>query len=123
MSFQEVSGLNSEASPIEYRSGDRAGFRPTRMPGLGKLSNVTLKRGILTGDTARDWINRVRLNQTARATVVVSLLDEAGRPTMVWTLTRALPAKVTGVDLNATSNDVAIDTLEISHEGLTFTSG
>lgn len=123
MSFQEVSGLNSEAPPVEYRSGNLAGFRATRMPGPFQRADVTLRRGVLTGDNARDWINRVRQNQAARATVVISLLDDDGRPTTVWTLARALPGKVTGVDFNATGTDVAIDTLEISHEGLTIANG
>lgn len=55
-----------------------------------------------------------------RSTVTISLLDEEGKPAMVWTLTNAWPTKITGTDLKAGANEAAIKTLEIAHEGLTI---
>ena len=55
-----------------------------------------------------------------RVPVTISLLDEAGKPTMVWTLANAWPTKITGTDLKAEGNEVAIETIEIVHEGLTI---
>jgi len=52
--------------------------------------------------------------------VTISLLDEAGAATMVWTLTNAWPAKITGTDLKSDGNEVAIESIEIAHEGLTI---
>ncbi len=123
MSFQEVSGLDVENQPIEYRHGDSPAFQPLKMPALRKFGNVTMKKGVFKGDNAFwDWMNRVKLNQTSRMPVVISLLDEGGRPMMVWTLSNALPTKVTAVDLKSSSNDVAIETIELSYEGLTVSN-
>jgi phage tail-like protein len=52
--------------------------------------------------------------------VTISLLDEAGAPTMVWTLANAWPTKITGTDLKAEGNEVAVETIVIAHEGLTI---
>jgi phage tail-like protein len=121
MSFQEVSGLDVEAQIIEYRHGDSKVFTPIKMPGIQKFSNITMKKGIFANDSKfSDWLNQIKMNTIKRTTMTISLLDEQGKPTMVWTLTNAWPTKITGTDLNATGNDVAIETLEIAHEGLTI---
>ena len=55
-----------------------------------------------------------------RLPITISLLDEAGGTTMVWTLTNAWPTKITGTDLKSDGNEVAIETIEIVHEGITI---
>jgi len=60
------------------------------------------------------------MNTIKRLPVTISLLDETGKPTMVWTLANAWPTKITGTDLKAEGNEVAIETIEIVHEGLTI---
>jgi phage tail-like protein len=60
------------------------------------------------------------MNTIKRVPVIISLLDETGNPTMVWTLNNAWPAKITGTDLKAQGNEVAVETIEIAHEGLTI---
>jgi len=55
--------------------------------------------------------------------VTISLLDEEGKPTMVWTLANAWPTKVSGTDLKSEGNEVAVETIEIAHEGLTISNG
>ena len=124
MSFQEVAGLDSEAQPIEYRSGDNPVFSPSKMPGLLKVGNVTMKKGVFKSDNKFwDWYSKIKMNTIARVPVTVSLLDETGSPTMVWTLANAFPTKVTGTDLKSDDNSVAIETIEIAHEGLTIENG
>jgi phage tail-like protein len=123
MSFQEVSGLDVEAQIIEYRHGDSKVFSTIKMPGIKKFSNITMKKGVYANDNKfSGWLNQIKMNTVKRTTMTISLLDEEGRPTMVWTLINAWPAKITGTDLNASGNDVAIETLEIAHEGLTITN-
>lgn len=121
MSFQEVSGLDVQSEEIKYRKGDSPIFSPVKMPGLKKYSNVTMKKGIFKGDNKFwDWFNQIKMNTIARKTVTISLLDENGGPTMVWTLANAWPTKITGTDLKSEGNEVAVESIEIVHEGLTI---
>jgi phage tail-like protein len=122
-SFQEVTGLESETRPIEYRKGNSPVFTPIKMPGLGKVGNVTLRKGIFTNDSALwGWFNQIAMNTAVRSTIVVNLLDETGAPTMTWTLNNAFPTKITGPDLNSEGNEVAIETLEIAYETLVISA-
>lgn len=119
--FQEVSGLDIEAQIIEYRHGNSKEFATTKMPGIRKTGNVTLKKGVFVKDNGFwDWFNKIKMNTIERQTVVISLLDEAGKPTMVWTLTNAWPTKITGTDMKSDGNEVAVETIEIAHDGLTI---
>ena len=121
MSFQEVSGLSIETTPIEYRHGDSPAFSTIKMPGIKKYGNVTMKKGVFKSDNKFwDWFNQIKMNTIKRVPVIISLLDEAGKPTMVWTLANAWPTKITGTDLKAEGNEVAVETIEIAHEGLTI---
>ncbi len=121
MSFQEVSGLDIEAQPIEYRHGDSPEFSTIKMPGIKKSGNVTMKKGVYKSDNKFwDWFNQIKMNTIKRVPVTISLLDETGAPTMVWTLANAWPTKISGTDLKADGNEVAIETIEIVHEGITI---
>jgi phage tail-like protein len=124
MSFQEVSGLDIQSEEIKYRRGDSPQFSVVKMPGLMKFGNVTMKKGIFKGDNKFwDWLNQIKMNTIKRMPVTISLLDESGAPTMVWTLANAWPTKIQGTDLKAEGNEVAIETIEIVHEGLTIANG
>jgi phage tail-like protein len=124
MSFQEVSGLDVQSEEIKYRHGDSPEFSVIKMPGMKKVGNVTMKKGIFKSDNKFwDWFNQIKMNTIKRVPVTISLLDEAGSPTMVWTLANAWPTKITGTDLKAEGNEVAIETIEIVHEGLTIANG
>lgn len=121
LSFQEISGLDIEAQPIEYRHGDNPVFSTIKMPGIKQFSNITMKKGVFKSDNKFwDWINQIRMNTIKRVPVTISLLDEAGAPTMVWTLENAWPSKITSTDMNAEGNEVAVEEIEIVHEGLTI---
>jgi phage tail-like protein len=121
MSFQELSGLDIEAQPIEYRHGDSPEFSTIKMPGIKKFGNVTMKKGVFKSDNKFwDWFNEIKMNTIKRKPVTISLLDEAGSPTMVWTLANAWPTKITGTNLKSDGNEVAIESIEIAHEGITI---
>jgi len=118
-SFQEVDGLDSETQVIEYRHGDSKSFYPIKMPGIGRVGNVTLRKGIFVNDTVFwDWYNQIKLNTIERITVVISLLDQEAAPRRTWTLNNAWPTKITGTDLKSEGNEVAVETLEIAYETL-----
>jgi phage tail-like protein len=119
VSFQEVDGLNSETQVIEYRHGNNPVFYPIKMPGLGRVGNVTMRKGIFVNDNKFwNWYNEIKLNTIARRTVVISLLDETGTPKMTWTLNNAFPTKITGTDLKSEGNEVAVESIEIAFETL-----
>ena len=124
MAFQEVSGLDVESQPIEYRAGNSPTFSVQKMPGIKKFSDITMKKGVFKSDNKFwDWFNEIKMNTVKRVPVTISLLDEEGNPTMVWTLTNAWPTKITGTDLKSTGNEVAVETIVIAHEGLTIANG
>jgi phage tail-like protein len=117
--FSEVSGLTQENQAIEYRDGSFPEYSAIKMPGLRKFSNITLKRGIVKSDNDfANWLATVKLNTVERRDVVVSLLNEQHQPVMVWKVHNAFPVKVEGPGLKATGNEVAIESIEIAHEGL-----
>ncbi|MEO0472518.1 MAG: phage tail protein [Bacteroidota bacterium] len=119
--FQEVSGLDTETQPIEYRAGNNKVFSTIKMPGIAKFGNVTLKKGIFVKDNKFwDWYNKIKMNTIERVTVTIKLLDEEGNPTMTWTLANAWPTKIQGTDMKSDGNEVAVETIEIAHEGLTI---
>jgi phage tail-like protein len=121
MSFQEVSGLDIQSEEIKYRSGDSPNFSVVKMPGMKKFGNVTMKKGVFKGDNKFwDWFNEIKMNVIKRKAITISLLDETGGVTMVWTLANAWPTKITSTDLKSEGNEVAIETIEIVHEGLTI---
>ncbi|MEJ2407879.1 MAG: phage tail protein [Novosphingobium sp.] len=117
--FQEVSGLETESQVIEYRAGNSSIFAPIKMPGLQKVGNVTMKKGIfVTDQTLWTWFSSIAMNTITRSTVVVNLLDETGAPRMIWTLNNAFPTKLTGTDMKSDGNEVAVESIEIAYETL-----
>ena len=117
--FQEVTGLAAETTPIQYRHGNSPSFYPIKMPGLGKVGNVTLRKGVLAADSGLfAWFDEIKMNSITRRTVVVSLLDETGAEKMVWTLGNAFPVKISGLDLASNSDEAAVETMELAFETL-----
>ncbi|MEI8113471.1 MAG: phage tail protein [Bacteroidia bacterium] len=119
--FQEVSGLDTEVEPLTYRHGNNKVFSEISMPGMVKNSKVTMKKGVFAKDNSfADWYMTIKMNTIKRQNVVIKLLDEAGKPTMTWTLLNAWPTKISSTDLKSNANEVAIESIEIMHEGLTI---
>jgi phage tail-like protein len=123
VAFQEVSGMDAENQIIEYRKSNSTEFSTEKMPGIVKYGNVTMKRGIFVNNNAFwKWHTEIQMNTIKRRTVLIKLLDEAGEITMEWTLKNAWPTKITSTDLKSDGNEVAVDTLEIAHAGLTISN-
>jgi len=119
--FQEVTGLASETQVIEYRGGSSKVYSTVKMPGIQKFGNITLKKGIFKGDTALwDNYNLIKMNTIKRSTILISLLDETNAVAMSWTLLNAFPCKITVTDMKSDANEVAVETMELAHEGLTI---
>jgi phage tail-like protein len=129
LGFAEVSGLNIENQMIEYRDGLSPVYSSVKMPGIPKYGNITLKRGILPDDNEFfDWLNSIKLNKVGdnngeRRDLIISLLNENHEPIMTWKAVGAFPVKIEGPGLKATGNEVAIESMEVAHEGLTIENG
>jgi phage tail-like protein len=116
--FREVSGLDAGTDAVDYREGDEIVIR--KLAGLQKYSNITLKRGITDDQDIWKWRTMVMDGKIkeARKNGQIIVLDDEGKEAAEWTFTNGWPTKWTGPTFNATANEVAIDTLEIAHEGL-----
>ena len=117
--FSEVSGVERSVEPIDYREGSDNSPRPVgrRIMSLHRSDTVTLKRGLTTRALFDDW----RASGTVRRrTVTVILCDEQRRPVRRWRLANAAIVKIEAPSLSATGNEVAIESLELTHEGLTL---
>ena len=126
LSFQEVTGLELTREMVEYRGGLDPNFIKQCIPGMKSYGELTLKRGTFTGnnDFFQWWngqTNSENNGMPERRTITITLLNSAQKAVMTWTIDRALPTKVTSTDLNAESNEIAIETLVLKHEGLTVT--
>jgi phage tail-like protein len=119
--FTEVSGLDVETEVVEYREGNSPEYSKIKMPGMQKFSNLTLKRGTFKSDNEYfAWWNTVKLNTIERRDITISLLNEDHDPVVTWKVKNAWPTKIQSTDLKADGNEVAIESMEIVHEGLTI---
>lgn len=115
--FRECSGLESSQDPIEYREGTDA-LTMRKLPGLVKHGNLSLKWGISDDVDIWNWRKQTADGRVQRKSGSVLLMDDAGEVKARWNFRDAWPAKWSGPSLNATSNDVAIESIELVHEGL-----
>lgn len=115
--FRECSGLDASQDPIEYREGTE-GLTARKLPGLNKYSNITLKWGMSDDTELWEWRKKAMTGKVERKNGSIVLLDDTGAEKMRWNFREAWPTKWTGPSFNATGNEVAIETLEIAHEGL-----
>lgn len=124
--FSEVTGLGAEITMAEYRNGNDKENHVRKIPNINKVSDVTLKRGIIKSQDLWDWINLTRREGwIAQRNVTITLMDEANENTVQrWTLQNTVPIKYTGPSLNAKGgSDVAMEELVLSAEGITYTEG
>lgn len=119
--FNEVSGFDATIEPIEYREGNMPAETPMKVAGIRKYGNITLKKGVITAHLLYDWLAVGLTGAVQRKTVAISLLDEAHAEVATWQVISAWPTKYTAPDFNATSNEIAIESLELAHEGMTRT--
>ena len=121
--FSDVSGLGMELTMAEYRNGKDKGNYVRKVPNVYKVSDVTLKRGIINSQDFWDWLKEVRTKGwSAHRDVVITLMDETNeQPIQKWTLQKAYPTKYTGPTLAAKGGtDVAMEELVLTAENIDF---
>ena len=123
MGFTEVTGLDFETEVIEYREGNSPVYNKTKQPGLTKYSNITLKRGTVLNDFEffEHWRKTMLfLGGKFRRDVTIKLLNDEHQPIITWLARNAWPCKVQSGDLKADANEILIETMELTHEGLSI---
>lgn len=119
--FTEVSGLDYETEVVEFRHGLSPEYHKTKMPGLTKYGDVTLKKGSFAAENGFfDWLKTTKLNTVERRDITISLLNEEHEPIVTWSIKKAWPIKIQSTDLKADGNEVAIETLVLAHEGFSI---
>lgn len=119
--FSEASGFDASIDVIEYREGDMV-QTPMKVPGLKKYGNITLKQGVADSMVMYEWMIAGVEGEVERKTITITILDETETATASWQVINAWPTKYTAPDFNATASEIAIETMEIAHEGMTRVS-
>lgn len=116
-SFTEITGLEAELPPVEYRNGSED-ITVRKVPGLKKFSNITLKRGITGHVGFWNWIVEAMNGKVRRTSGSIIMLDENRQEVMRWNFSRAWPTKYTGPSLGATKNEIAMESVVLAVESL-----
>jgi len=119
--FSEVTGLVSETDVIEWRTGDMR--LAAKIPGLHRFSNIVLKRGLAKNLDLWNWREQVIAGKPERRNGSIVMLSADQTPILRINFRNAWPCKWEGPNLNAGASDVAIETLELAHEGFDVTGG
>jgi len=121
-SFAQVSGLSLRYETITYRTGMSWFEGEFQMPGKKQPINLTLERGVVKARSLLfDWIDSIQLNTVSRKEVIIDLCDDEGNPLVSWTVENAFPTQLDAPSFDASTNEVAIESLQLIANGLKIT--
>ncbi|MFT3721511.1 phage tail protein [Pseudorhodoferax sp.] len=115
--FREVAGLDVTNDAVPYREGNEPA-RMRQLPGMTKYANITLKGGITDDDSLIKWKQQTVDGKTERKNGSIILCDDAGEEKLRWNFHEAWIVKWSGPSFNASANEVAIESIELAHEGV-----
>ncbi|WP_224245088.1 phage tail protein [Hyalangium gracile] len=118
MGFKECAGLDSSTGVGKYREGTDPTLAHRQIPGLLSFSTITLKRGVTDDRALWDWREGVMKGTPVRRTISIILRDDTGAEMIRWNVRNAWPSKWSGPGLDAVADEFAIETLELTHEGI-----
>ena len=118
--FSEVGGLTADGDSVDYREGTDLQSNVRKLMGLRKYANITLKRGYTQDRQLWSWYTNVMNGVPDRRNVTIVLMNERREPVLRWHAENAWINKIEGPALKASSNDVAMESLELVHEGLSL---
>lgn len=119
-SFSECSGLTAEGDSVDYREGTDLPLTVRKLVGLRKYANIVLKRGYTTNGELWAWWSNIANGIADRRNGTIILLDEERAEILRWSIENAWINKIEAPTFNATANEVALESVEIAHEGLTL---
>ena len=118
--FSEASGLTADGDAVDYREGTDVQQNVRKLPGLRKYTNLTLKRGYTQDRALWRWYGNIVNGQPDRRDVTIVLLNEARQPVLTWHAESAWVNKIEGPSFKAAGNEIAMESVELVHEGLTL---
>jgi phage tail-like protein len=118
--FAEASGLTAEGDAVDYREGTDLQNNVRKLMGLRKYTNITLKRGYTQDASLWRWYGNIVAGAADRRNVTIVLMNEAHQPVMRWHAENAWVNKIEGPAFKASGNEVAMESVELVHEGLTL---
>ena len=116
--FREASGLSFTIDPVEYREGTDVELHVRKLFGLRKYANIVLKRGLTANRELWTWYSNLVGGEADRRSGAIVLQDEEHNDVARWSFVQGWICKWEGATMNATSNDVAIESIEIVTEGI-----
>jgi phage tail-like protein len=114
--FTEVTGLSAEVETMKYSEGGMNEFQHT-LPTRVKYPNLVLKRGMTTKAELQKWFQKSHV-QAERTSISLTMLDQEGETIRTWSFANAFPIKWTGPNFNAGQSQLAVEQIEIAHEGM-----
>ena len=117
--FSEVSGLSSDGDVVDYREGTDLELTTRKLPGLRKYNPITLKRGYTTDRYLWIWYASISAGKRERRDGTIALRNDEGKEVMRWHFENAWINKIEGPTFKASGNEVAMESVELVHEGLT----
>ena len=118
--FSEVSGLVTEIDAVTYREGTDFSLTLRQLPALFKQNNLTLRNGYTGNGELWAWYRNITLGVPDRRGVAIILMDEQRNDVMRWNVENAWIRKIEGPSFRATANEVAMQSCELIHEGITL---
>ena len=118
--FSEVGGLTAEGDSADYREGTDVQPNVRKLVALRKYTNITLKRGYTADKSLWQWYTNIFNGMPDRRNVTIVLMTERREPVLSWNAENAWINKIEGPALKASGNEVAMESVELVHEGLTL---
>lgn len=118
--FSEVGGLTAEGDSVDYREGSDVQSNVRKLIGMRKYTNLTLKRGYTPDKSLWQWYTNIVNGVADRRNVTITLMNEKREPVLRWHAENAWINKIEGPSFKASGNDVAMESVELVHEGLTL---
>jgi len=127
VAFSEVAGLSISYETSTYKESPTAGGAPGPrtmiVPGQPNPAKITLKKGLVRGTSMKQlygWIKTIAINQVEKKDIFIRLCDENGEAVISWKVVNAFPTKLDAPTFDAKSNDVAIESMELSGDFITI---
>jgi phage tail-like protein len=117
-SFRECTGLAADTTVVEYREGTDFSRSPRKLIGQLSYTNIVLKRGYTNDHQLWDWHRNIVNGIPDKRNGSIILMDEARNDVLRWNFENGWIKRIEGPSFNAAANEVAIETVEIVHEGV-----